>query len=449
MAFRLRDLGYRTLYNPASEVIHHEGRSHGRDIGSGVKSYQIKNQRQLFERWQEVLERDHFPNAENVLRARDRSGSKRHVLFIDHYVPQWDRDAGSRTIFQYMKLLADAGISVSFWPDNLWRDPKYTPALQEMGIEVLYGPKWVGRFSQFMEERGDLYDMVFISRPHVARDYIEDIRAKSAAKIFYYGQDLHFRRMQAAVDIGEAIRPEEIAATKQLELQVCSNCDVIFYPDPEEVEEIRNLVGGDREFLANPVFVYKDSELAESRAKLGRLRQAATGRLLFVGGFNHTPNREGIIWFANEVFPAIAEHYPDAVLDVVGSNPPPEVIALRGPKVLVHGFVSDERLDELYEAADLVVAPLRYGAGVKGKVIEAMAKGVPVATTAFGAQGIANAAALIFLGNTKAELASAVIEALSKRETARRRAAKALDFIGEYYSESALRGLFLQLLTPK
>lgn len=449
LAFRLRDLGHRTLYNPFSEVIHHEGRSHGRDTEAGTKAYQIKNQQKLFDRWQGVLALDHYPNAENVLRARDRSGSKGHVLFIDHYVPQWDCDAGSRTIFQYMKLLVDAGLSVSFWPDNLARDPKYTPALQALGIEVIYGAPWVGRFGQFIAERGALYDMVFISRPHVAKDYIAEIRSKSSAQIFFYGQDLHFKRMQAAADIGENVLPEDIAATKELELEVCASCDVIFYPDPEEVDEIRELVGGERQFLANPVFVYKDSELAESRSKLGRLRQPGNGRLLFVAGFNHTPNREGIIWFANEVFPLIAKQYPGVLLDIAGSNPPPEVIELGGPNVVVHGFVPDERLHELYEITDVVVAPLRYGAGVKGKVIEAMAKGVPVATTSFGAQGIANAPSMMFLGNTKEELADAVVEALSKRETARRRAAKALDFIGVNYSENSLKDLFLKLLAQK
>ncbi len=449
LAFRVRAKGRRSVYMPFSEVIHHEGRSHGRDTSSGIKAYQVLNQAKFVERWGDVLRQNHNPNAVDVLRARDRSRGKRHVLFIDHYVPQWDRDAGSRTIFQYMKLLVDAGLSVSFWPDNLHIDPKYTPALQALGIEVIYGPQWVGRFGHFIAERCDLYDMVFISRPHVAKNYIADIRAKSSAQIFFYGQDLHFKRMQAAADIGEDVQPEDIAATKQLELEICATSDVIFYPDPEEVDEIRELVGGDRQFLANPVFVYKDNEIAESRSKLGRLRQLATGRLLFVGGFNHTPNRDGIIWFANEVFPLIAKQYPEALLDIAGSNPPPEVIALGGPKVVVHGFVSDERLYELYETTDIVVAPLRFGAGVKGKVIEAMARGAPVATTSFGAQGIDNAPSMMFLGNTKDELADAVVEALSKRETASRRAARALDFIGVNYSESSLRDLFLRLLATK
>jgi glycosyltransferase involved in cell wall biosynthesis len=147
------------------------------------------------------------------------------------------------------------------------------------------------------------------------------------------------------------------------------------------------------------------------------------------------------------VFPAIVKQYPDAVLDIAGSNPPPEVVALNSPRITVHGFVSDEQLGELYNRADLVVAPLRYGAGVKGKVIEAMARGVPVATTSFGAQGIPNASALMFVGNTSAELLDAVIEALAKRETARRRAARALDFIAEKYSEGALTALFKSLIS--
>ena len=104
LAFRIRAEGYQTLLNPLSEVIHHEGRSHGRDTGTGIKAYQVTNQKRLLERWGDVLKRDHFSNGENVLRARDRSGRKPHILVVDHYVPQADKDAGSRTIFQFLEV---------------------------------------------------------------------------------------------------------------------------------------------------------------------------------------------------------------------------------------------------------------------------------------------------------------------------------------------------------
>ena len=449
LAFRLREAGYRTLYSPASEVVHHEGRSHGRDLTSGIKAYQVTNNLRFLESWRHVLERDHYPNGQNVLRARDRSFTKRHVLVIDHYVPQWDKDAGSRTIYQYMKLLIDAGCSVSFWPDNLWRDPKYTPGLQQMGVEVITGPNFVGGFAAFIQERGELYDMVLISRPHVAKSYLTNIRQHSSASIVYYGQDLHFRRMEAAAALGEPVTVDEIDAMRQLELAVCRGSDVIFYPDPDEVALIEGLVGGDREFIANPVFVYRDADIAQSRARLADVALPARGRMLFVGGFNHTPNRQGIIWFVREVLPLVQMRWPGATLDIIGSNPPGDVSTLAGDAVRILGFVSDAELEQAYVVSDLAVAPLRFGAGVKGKVIEAMAKAVPVATTSIGAQGIDDADARLFVGDTPQDLANAIILALQDRGEAQKRSRSAIDFIAQNYSEDAMRAVFERLIKRK
>ncbi|MEL7217670.1 MAG: glycosyltransferase, partial [Pseudomonadota bacterium] len=446
LAFRLREAGYRTLYNPASEVVHHEGRSHGRDVESGIKAYQVANTQKLLDRWQSVLERDHYPNAQNVLRARDRSFSKKHVLVIDHYVPQWDRDAGSRTLYQYMKIMIDDGFAVTFWPDNLWRDPVYTPQLQALGVEVISGPEFRGAFDGFIRERADLYDMVLVSRPHVAREYLGSIREASAATIVYYGHDLHFARMQAAVEKGHDIPAHEIEEMRELELSVCRASDVSLYPDPKEVKRIKDLIGSDKEFFANPVFLFSRDELAKTRAALPDIQsKPASDRLLFVGGFRHDPNIDGIIWFANEVMPILRERRPGVTLDIAGSNAPREVQELNGSDINVLGFISDGELEERYDECGVAVAPLRFGAGVKGKVIEAMALGIPVATTGVGAQGIEQADDALFLGDAPEELAAAIFAALENRNLAQRKACKALDFIERHYSEELMINFFRRL----
>lgn len=448
LAFRLREAGYRTLYSPASEVVHHEGRSHGRDVTSGIKAYQITNNAKFLERWRPVLERDHYPNAQNVQRARDRSFAKKHVLFIDHYVPQWDRDAGSRTLYQYMKIMVDAGCHVAFWPDNLYRDPVYTPLLQQLGVEVLYGVKHLGRFPEFMKEHGDFFDMAFVARPHIAANYVDEIKRSSKARIVYYGVDVHFKRMEAAVKLGEAVNPEDIASMRELELSVCRHSDVIFYPDPVEVDLIKGLVGGGREFIANPIFAYGSKELSHSRAFVPEVAAKRGEQIVFVGGFNHPPNRDGIIWFVNEVLPIVQEKIPNATLDIIGSNAPRDVLDLASGAVRVRGFISDPELEQAYRGANLVVAPLRFGAGVKGKVIEAMSQAVPIATTSFGAQGISDPEQKLFLGDDEQGLARAVIEALEDRSEAARRAGNALEFVQECYSEEAVRDLLLRLTKP-
>jgi glycosyltransferase involved in cell wall biosynthesis len=121
------------------------------------------------------------------------------------------------------------------------------------------------------------------------------------------------------------------------------------------------------------------------------------------------------------------------------------VRALASGTVQLLGFVSDAELQQAYADSDLAVAPLRFGAGVKGKVIEAMAKAVPVATTSFGAQGIDDPGARLFLGDTPKDLAEAIVLALGDRGEAQKRSSSALDFIADHYSENAMRAIFARL----
>lgn len=383
-AFRCRAAGFDVLLQPASQVIHHEGVSHGRDISGGIKAYQERNQKTLIARHRAALERDHFPDGMNLFQARDRSRRKAHVLIVDHYVPQPDRDAGSRTIFQIVRLFAEAGYQAHFWPDNLHYDRPNARLLQDMGVEVLYGPQLSGRFADWMKVAGPHLSHVLLSRPDVASRYLSDVRAHTRAPVSYYGHDLHFARLE--LEHRTSGRPEiadEAARLKALETQVWSKVDTVFYPTQDEVDIVRRMAP---ETAADvmPAFAFEPAELAAADAAAPEARAG----LLFVGGFRHGPNVDGLIWFVREVLPLVAAAHPHVRLDVVGSNATDEVTALASHHVRILGFVSDDDLARLYASTRTVVAPLRFGAGVKGKVIEAFRFGVPVATTSVGAQGI-------------------------------------------------------------
>jgi GT2 family glycosyltransferase/ubiquinone/menaquinone biosynthesis C-methylase UbiE len=447
LAFRLRDAGYRTLYSPGSEVIHHEGRSHGRDLSSGIKAYQTANQQRLLERWLPVLERDHYPNAQNVLRARDRSFDRRHLLIVDHYVPQFDRDAGSRTIFDFIQTLLDDNWSVTFWPENLWRDPDYTPRLQQLGVEVIFGAKYRKGFEAFLREREGLYDAVLLSRPHIAKDYVASVRALTSAKIVYYGHDIHFRRMAAQAKLeGKDESDPRIAEMKALELTICNASHVVLYPSEDEARTMGGLVAPSVRVQAIPAYRFDEAHLQAAEIRIGN-RGAVSGplKLLFVGGFKHQPNVDGIVWFCDTVAPLLRAGGTAFELKIVGSNPNETVMALAQADIDVVGFVSDEALDAHYREADIVIAPLRYGAGVKGKVVEAMARGVPIVTTDVGAQGIDQGGAFLFLGNEPEDFARQVARA-SEVDTARPRIREAVGFVRENYSQDAMKRMFRSVL---
>jgi GT2 family glycosyltransferase/SAM-dependent methyltransferase len=411
LAYKVREAGLKVYYQPQSVVIHYEGVSHGTDTASGVKSYQVVNQKKFRERWKSVLEREHFPGGSDVMRARDRAWNRRVVLVVDHYVPQHDRDAGSRTMVQWMKLLLDEGLVVKFWPANLWYDPIYAPRLQQMGIEVYYGPQYASRFKSWIEENGKYLDYVLLSRPHTAIEFIESLKKHTSAKLLYYGHDVHYLRVREE----RRIKPQETNLAKEekywqaLEHRVWKAVDVIYYPSASETEHVRAWLAANgvrARAHTLPCFAFDTF-----REDIERGLEKRDG-ILFVAGFGHPPNIDGAVWFSKEVLPLIRAKHPNVHVYLVGSNPTAEVKALASRQVTVTGFVSDEELARHYNRARVAIAPLRYGAGVKGKVVEAMRFGVPVVTTHIGAQGLDGASSAIAVADGPEDFAGHVLRLL-------------------------------------
>ncbi len=403
LAFEARRRGYRVMYQPASEVVHFEGQSHGQSLEEGIKQYQVVNGERFVEKWGQILAAEHFPNGRHVFLARDRSRAKPHMLYVDHYVPHFDQDAGSRTAYQYLKLFRALGIQVTFLGDNFHRHEPYTSALQALGIEVLYGPGYAADWKNWFQERGEYFDYVFLNRPHIAEKYIAWMRRHSPAKIFYYGHDLHFLREQRRLEVEQ----DEAVATaveqwKARELRLCAESDVVYFPSRVETELLSGLLPG-KTIKTIPAYIFDEDPPQ-------RLDFGDRSGLLFVGGFGHPPNAQAVRYFLAEVFPLVRAANDRILFHVVGSKVPNWLSRAVEPNLKVWGYVSDAKLTELYRSVRLVVVPLLYGAGVKGKVIEALYHGVPVVTTPIGAEGLPEAESVLRIAAGPQELAQAVLE---------------------------------------
>ena len=407
LCFRVRAAGLQVYYTPFSRVVHHEGVSHGTDTGGGIKAYQLANQQTLGTRWHEALQA-HYPNGEQVARARDRAWDRPMVLVVDHYIPQPDRDAGSRTMLAFIRALLDAGAVVKFWPDNLFYDPDYAPRLQAMGVEIFHGPRWRDGVGAMLREYGDVFDAVLLSRPDVADAHLDAIRGCSRARVVYYGHDLHFRRMrdQAALqpegdDRDDLLRAA--AAMEQRERTIWLRCDGVLYPSEDEATQVRALEPG---VDARAITPYAYENFVDDAT----LQQRE--HLLFVAGFAHPPNVDAACWLVESVMPRVWAHRPDARLSLVGSNPTAQVLALAGERVEVTGFVDDGELQRRYAQARVAVVPLRYGAGVKSKVVEALQQGLPLVTTSVGAQGLPGVEETCAVADDEAALADHLLRLL-------------------------------------
>lgn len=437
LAFKVRQAGRQVYYTPFSEVVHYEGVSHGTDVGAGIKAYQVENQKKLLAKWQHELA-DHQPNGQNVMVARDRSWGKDTVVIVDHYVPQPDRDAGSRTMTAFIDTLLSMGCVVKFWPDNLHRDPEYARQLQEKGVEVVYGPKWIGGFGQYLKQNPGITS-VLLSRPHIAKDYFKTIRENSDARIVYYGHDLHFERM--AMEASQAGQPlDEANRIKALEMAAWQQSDVVLYPSTTEVDAVKALLPQvDVQVIAPYAFTrFNDKAQPAGRADV-----------MFVAGFAHAPNVDAARWLIEEIMPIVWRSVPGIRVALVGSNPTPEVRALAGAQVEVTGFVSDEELVLRYGAARAAVVPLRFGAGVKGKVVEAMQQGLPLVTTAVGAQGLAGLEQVVPVADTPEAIAAGLIDLLHDDQRWLRVSREASLFVAARFSPAAMAGTLANALSLK
>jgi glycosyltransferase involved in cell wall biosynthesis len=316
-----------------------------------------------------------------VFWARDRSQNRKTILVIDHYVPQFDKDAGSKTVFQYLELFVSLNLNVKFIGDNYYRHEPYTTVLQQMGIEVLYGPGYASNWQQWILNNHDKFDYVLLNRPHISVKYIDFIKKNTNAKILYYGHDLHFVRLGKQHEIeNKKELLEEADKWREIEISLFNKADIILTPSEEEKESIKSL-GIEKDVYAIKPYIY--NTIPKPVYDFSERKD-----VLFIGGFVHAPNVDAVLWFSREIWPRIKKNIAGVRFIIAGSNPPAEINALAGEDISVLGFVSEETLKNLYGKVKLVVIPLRYGAGVKGKTVEAMFHGVPLITTGTGIEGL-------------------------------------------------------------
>ena len=434
LAFEVRKAGYRVVYQPLSKVIHFEGISNGTDVnGFGLKRYQVENSKKLKEKWAAEFSCQSENNGNpDPFRARERSQGKDIILVVDHYVPTYDRDAGSKTTFQYLKMFIDKGYVVKFLGDNFLHEEPYSTALQQMGIEILYGREYQAGIWDWLKTHGDDIKAAYLNRPHIAQKYIDFLRENTSMKLIYYGHDLHFLREGREYELtGDPKKREASEYWRSMELRLMKKAAVSYYPSYVEREAIHEI---EPSVPVKAIVAYVFDRFLNQIPNDFEKREG----LLFVGGFAHPPNADAVLWFAREIFPLIREQIP-VNFYIVGSKVTDEIKALEQPDngIIVKGFVTEEELASLYASCRIVVVPLRYGAGVKGKVIEALYYGAPVVTTSIGAEGIPEADQVMVVRDEPETFAEEVIALYNDSDSLRQMSQNTQNYIRTYHSIDA------------
>ncbi|NNE57206.1 MAG: glycosyltransferase [Hellea sp.] len=379
ICFKVRSMRKRVVYQPASEVIHIEGLSSGTDVTSGAKKYQEINRGTFRRIWADALG-THLPNATTPEVASDRM-AKSHILYIDAVTPEPDKDSGSVDAYYSMKILIGQGHRVHFVPgSNFAHWGEATESLERMGVECIYAPFYTN-MNAFLEERGDMFDTVVLARAESCEHYLDIIRKKCpSAKIVFNTVDLHFLRMSREAEIsGKAADRKAAEKMQEQELGYIAKSDKIIVISRAE----RALLSAEHKISLKKIHTIPLIRNESERMGGYEGRQD----IAFIGGYKHPPNIDAVHWLVKKVWPAISKAVPDAKLRICGSHMPKEFYEYASDSIIIEGFIPD--LEAFLAGLTLTIAPLRFGAGLKGKVASSIGAGVPCVGTDIAFEGMA------------------------------------------------------------
>jgi GT2 family glycosyltransferase/glycosyltransferase involved in cell wall biosynthesis len=376
LAFKVRQAGYKVLYQPLSEVIHYEGATGGTDVSSGAKKYQEINRSSFAEIWSnELIKKPATGDLSFLWQPRHPCG--KNILVIDHHLPMPDRDSGSLRMFQMLRILHQLGHRVTFIPDNLANIPPYTGELQKRGIEVLYHP-YIKKVRDYLVSHGANFDAVVLSRCDFARKHIADVHLHAPqSRIIFDTVDLHYLRedREAQLTLDPEVR-RKAQERQQLEHELIEQADETWVVSPVEQRLLQEKWPGKSIQLVSNIV-----DIPGSKTPFAFRRD-----WLFIGGFQHRPNIDAVLFFLQEIYPLVSERLQDAKFYIIGDKVPPEIAALATQRIIVAGLQRDVR--PFFNSVRLSVAPLRFGAGIKGKINQSMAFGVPVVATSLAVEGM-------------------------------------------------------------
>ncbi|KRG84901.1 MULTISPECIES: glycosyltransferase [Stenotrophomonas] len=429
LAFKVRAAGRRVLVQPGSRVVHDEGTSNGTDIGSGIKAWQVRNQQVFADAWRAALARQ-LPAGSVPGPALVHRG-QRQVLIIDEAVPRPDRDSASLRQFNLIRMLLAGGAHVVFLPTRGEHGGAATQALQALGVEVWHAP-WLQGVGPWLRTHGPRFQVAMLVRHHVANECLPLLRRHAPqARTVFDTVDLHYLRERRGAELsGDPRLARGAERTRASELAVMAATDVTLLVSAAEKQQLA--------VDAPSVRVELLSNLHEVAGQ--GLDWAQRQGLVFVGGFNHPPNLDAMQWFIGEVFPLIRQRLPEIRFHCIGADVPDSLRALAAtqPGVQVHGYVPD--VVPWMAGGRVAVAPLRFGAGVKGKINLSMAHGQPVVATHCAAEGMhLHDGEDVLVADDARAFADAVVRLHDDEALWRRLSGNGLDNIARHFSMDAAR----------
>lgn len=322
---------------------------------------------------------DHAPSGPGVSYNAWSIHRKPLALVVDSVYPRQDRDSGSVDTLHYVRMLNEYGYHIAFLAASEFSDPSpYRSRLESLGVEIV-GPPHHRSINRFLTELGPHVELCLLCRVHSGGRYIELVRQLcSQAKVIFNTVDLHHLREEREALVTGDRRALDIATrTRRREISVARQADATIVVSREEHKLLSAAA------LDTPVHVVPLIRDAPGRDKKGF---TARRGIAFLGGYRHRPNVDAVHYFLDEIWPLIRARLPDVEFAALGADLPADLADRCDPGFLPRGYVRDLR--EQLGNMRVMVAPLRYGAGAKGKVVTSLAHGVPCVASPMAAEGM-------------------------------------------------------------
>jgi glycosyltransferase involved in cell wall biosynthesis len=318
----------------------------------------------------------------------------KNILILDASVPQMDRGGATFRMYQLIKIFKDLGHSITFIPTDLRPIEPYCSRFAEQGIRILcrqhidlikkilpegLATSYCNFFIRsFIKHHGKEFDTIILSRRRTLRTFIGDVRTWCPdSRIIYDTEHIAFLRLQRFADLENSEKDRSRAADiKKKDLRLMKQVHSVWVVSEEEQALLQSLDPELHVDLVSTIHeVFGSPKGFDERAGL-----------MFIGSYAHKPNVDAMLWFVKEVFPTIIQHIPDIRLYIIGSRITKEIKDLASENAIAVGYVENPK--EFFEMCRIMVAPIRYGAGVKVKIAESMSYGLPVVTTTIGSEGM-------------------------------------------------------------
>lgn len=437
--FEIRKQGGKVYYQPKSMVVYDQGTSTRFDSRSHHEPRAV-HRGQFLDKWPVELQLQYENRAENIQRASDRQ-AKKSILVVDRYLTFFDRHSGSLRLFHILKLLKQTGFHVTLVTVMPLMEDRYRPILEDMGVEVHVDDRGAKRSLGLGSDGGSSidhkallverhYEYAILEFWQIAEYYLPTIRKYSPkTHIIIDTVDVHFlREIREAELRGSHTLKRKALLNKKREMGVYGKADRVWVVTQGDRDAIASGVKNTTVDIVPNIHQVVDSEKVFED----------TSDLLFVGNFWHQPNVDAIQFFCKEILPLLRDCLKGVKLLVVGDNVPTSIESLASDVIVIVGHVRD--LVELLARVRVSIAPLRFGAGMKGKIGEALAHGVPVVTTSVGAEGMGlldGQDALI--ADEPKEFADRVVRLYTDRDLWKRLSTNGLARVREHWSPETVK----------